>query len=74
METTGLTVIEKVTAGDDTFSVSFAVTSNVVTATVSGVPLMTPVDGFSARPLGRLPVDTDQVSAPVPPVAESVLL
>ena len=44
--------------------------STMVVPPFSGLPLMTPVLGFSARLRGRF--GDDQVSAPVPPVAVSV--
>jgi hypothetical protein len=36
---------------------------------LDGVPEITPVLEFTVKPLGKVPVDTDQVSGAVPPVA-----
>lgn len=37
-----------------------------------GVPEMTPVDGFSVRPPGRLPSVVDHVNGPAPPETDRV--
>jgi len=54
-----------------TVSAAFAVKLAVPVAV--GVPLMTP-PALMASPAGRLPAESDHVSAPVPPVAANVWL
>ena len=41
---------------------------------VVGVPDMTPVEGFRAKPAGRVPEETDQVYGDEPPTAVRVWL
>ena len=48
-------------------SVALMVTLKVPAAV--GVPLISPVEGLSVRPGGRLPALTAQVYGPVPPVS-----
>ena len=52
--------------------VSVARTVKLNGPTVVGVPVMAPVVLFKVRPGGRLPAETLQVTAPVPPVAVRV--
>src|ERR1035441_10803845 len=49
-------------------SVTLKLSGVAVTGAV-GVPLMTPVDAFRARPFGKVPAVNCHVKAPVPPVA-----
>ena len=44
----------------------------LLVAAVVGVPVIAPVAAFNERPAGRLPADTLNVYAPVPPVALTV--
>ena len=52
-------------------SVTLKVSGVALTAAV-GVPPINPVEAFSVRPFGKVPLVNCQVYAPVPPVAESV--
>src|ERR1039457_4867599 len=56
-----------VCAGDPE-SVTLKVSGVAVTGAV-GMPLINPVDAFSAKPAGKDPAVNCQVKAPVPPVA-----
>jgi hypothetical protein len=49
-------------------------TVNVLVPDPVGVPEIIPVAGSSARPAGKLPEMTDQLSGGVPPVAAKVAL
>ena len=53
-------------------SVTWAVKSAVPPAV--GVPLIAPVEVFSCRPMGKLPVLMDQVKGGVPPLAANAAL
>jgi hypothetical protein len=61
-------------AAEVTDAASVTVTEKFVVAAAFGVPLITPVLAFSVAQLGSAPLDTFQLSAPVPPVACSVAL
>ena len=50
---------------------SVTVTVGVAVPATDGVPLITPVEGFNVKPVGKFP-DNCQVVAPVPPVEVSV--
>jgi hypothetical protein len=55
-------------------TVSAALTVKLAVPDAAGVPVTAPVAAASDSPAGRLPEETDQVSAPVPPVAAMVWL
>jgi hypothetical protein len=46
--------------------------SAVAFAAAVGVPLITPVEEFSVKPLGKVPDVSDHVYGLVPPVADNV--
>jgi len=48
--------------------------SGVALTAAVGVPLRTPVEPWSERPVGRVPLVRDQVSGAVPPVAARVVV
>jgi hypothetical protein len=59
--------------GGDSASVTLKFNDTAFAAAV-GVPLMTPVDAFSERPAGIVPLVRAHVYGVVPPVAASVVL
>ena len=51
---------------------SVACTVKLAVPVAVGVPVMAPVEAFRLSPAGSDPLEMDQASAPVPPVAASV--